>query len=116
MGTSPLSASPGRSSGRLSALSTLDADVALSPAVITGQTDIRTRLLDFGFTEESHGEARPPATHYHLGGDDSGFYAEFLTPLMGSEYDRKRRRKATIEVAGAPTQQLRHIELLLHEP
>lgn len=93
-------------------LSTLDADVALSPAVIAGETDIRTRLLNFGFTEEFSGEAHPPATHYHLGGDNSGFYAEFLTPLTGSAYDRKLRRKTTIDIAGASTQQLRHIEIL----
>ena len=40
-------------------------------------------------------------------------YAEFLTPLVGGEYDRKHRRKATIEIAGIVSQKLRHIELLL---
>lgn len=97
-------------------LSTLDVDVALWSTAIAGETDIRTRLLNFGFTEEFSGEAHPPAAHYHLGGDYSGFYAEFLTPLIGGEYDRKRRRKTTIEVAGASAQQLRYIELLLHKP
>jgi len=58
----------------------------------------------------------PPATHYYLGGETSGFYAEFLTPLVGSEYDRKHKRKTTLEVGGASTQQLRHIELLLTGP
>ncbi len=57
-----------------------------------------------------------PATHYHLRGETFGFYAEFLTPLVGSEYDRKHKRKAITEVAGASTQQLRHIELLLISP
>ena len=59
---------------------------------------------------------RPPATHYRLGGETSGFYAEFLTPLVGSEYDRKHRRKTTVEIAGIASQQLRHLELLLHHP
>jgi hypothetical protein len=97
-------------------LSTLDADVALSPTLMTGETGIHVRLLAFGFEEEFFGETRPPATHYHLGGEASGFYAEFLTPLAGSEYDRKKERKAVMEVAGASTQQLRHIELLLNRP
>ena len=97
-------------------LSTLDADVALSPTLWTGEPGIHARLLEFGFEEEFFGETRPPATHYHLGGGTSGFYAEFLSPLVGSEYDRKQKRKAVMEVAGAPTQQLRHIELLLINP
>lgn len=97
-------------------LSTLDADVALSPTLMTGEQGIHARLLAFGFEEEFFGETRPPATHYHLGGETSGFYAEFLTPLLGSEYDREQKRKAVMEVSGASTQQLRHIELLLNSP
>ena len=38
-----------------------------------------------------------------------------MTPLVGSEYDRKDNRKATIEIAGITSQLLRHIELL-HRP
>ena len=97
-------------------LSTLDADVALSPTLMSKEQGIHARLLAFGFEEEFFGETRPPAAHYHLGGETSGFYAEFLTPLVGSEYDRKQKRKAVMEVAGASTQQLRHIELLLNGP
>ena len=97
-------------------LSTLDADVALSPTLMTGEQGIHARLLAFGFEEEFFGETRPPATHYHLGGQTSGFYAEFLTPLVGSEYDRKQKRKVVMEVSGASTQQLRHIEILLNSP
>jgi hypothetical protein len=74
--------------------------------VVAGETDIRTRLLKFDFNEEFSGETHPPATHYHLGGDDSGFYAEFLTPLIGAAHNRKQRRKTTVEVAGTSTQQL----------
>jgi hypothetical protein len=97
-------------------LSTLDADLALSPTLTTGEPSIHARLLAFGFEQEFFGETRPPATHYHLGGETSGFYAEFLTPLVGSEYDRKRKRKVVMEVSGTSIQQLRHIELLLDSP
>jgi hypothetical protein len=97
-------------------LSTLDADIALPSTLMAGEGEIRARLVDFGFTEEFFGEAHPPATHYHLGGQTSGFYAEFLTPLVGSEYDRMQKRKAVIDMAGASAQQLRHLEILLHRP
>ncbi len=97
-------------------LSTLDADIALSPTLMTGEQKIHARLLAFGFKEEFFGDARPPATHYHLAGEASGFYAEFLTPLVGSDYDRKEKRKATTKISGASAQQLRHIELLLISP
>lgn len=97
-------------------LNTLDADVALPASLVVGEQDIRAHLVAHGFTEELLGEDRPPATHYHLGGESSGFYVEFLTPLVGGEYGRKRQRKSTMEIAGISSQQLRHIELLLHEP
>src|SRR5580658_2404799 len=97
-------------------LMTLDADVALPAKLPAREPDIHERLVSHGFTAEFFGTERPPATHYHLGSKDSGFYAEFLTPLVGSENDRKHKRKATKEVAGITSQQLRHIELLLHCP
>jgi hypothetical protein len=97
-------------------LMTLDTDVAVPLKLPVGEEDIRDRLLAHGFTEEFLGDDRPPATHYHLGGDASGFYVEFLTPLIGSEYDRRQSRKATIEIAGVASQRLRHIELLLYHP
>lgn len=73
-------------------------------------------LLAHGFAEEFFGDDHPPATHYRLGDEVSGFYVEFLTPLVGSKYDPKHKRKATTEIAGISSQQLRHIELLLHHP
>lgn len=78
--------------------------------------DIRERLLANGSTEEFLGDNRPPATHYRLGNDPGGFCAEFLTQLAGSEYDRKNKRKATVEIAGVTSQQLRYLELLLQHP
>jgi hypothetical protein len=97
-------------------LRTLDADVAIPATLPVGEPDIRERLLAHGFAEEFFGDDHPPATHYCLLGEVSGFYAEFLTPLVGSQYGRNRKRKATTEVAGVASQQLRYIELLLLHP
>jgi hypothetical protein len=54
-------------------LSTLDADVAVPADLPAWEQDIRARLVAEGFTEEFLGEDQPPATHYHLGGESSGF-------------------------------------------
>jgi hypothetical protein len=97
-------------------LTTLDTDVAVPEKLPVREQDIRTRLLAHGFTEESLGHDHPPATHYYLGGEPSGFYVEFLTPIVGGEYDRERRRKSTVEIAGIASQRLRHIGLLLNHP
>jgi hypothetical protein len=97
-------------------LMTLDTDIAVPANLAVGEQDIRERLLAQGFTEELLADSRPPATHYRLGSEASGFYAEFLTPLVGSEYDRKHKRKTTADIAGIVSQQLRYIELLLHQP
>lgn len=95
---------------------TLDADVAIPQWLPVEGQDIRQRLISSGFTEEFLGRDHPPATHYQLGDTSSGFYVEFLTPLVGGEYDRENRRKATLRVAGATSQRLRHIGLLLKRP
>jgi hypothetical protein len=97
-------------------LMTLDTDVAVPSKLPARAQDIRERLLANGFTEEFLGDDRPPATHYRLEQDPSGFYAEFLTPLAGSECDRGNRRKATVDIAGVTSQRLRYIELLLQHP
>lgn len=97
-------------------MATLDTDVAVPLKLPAREEDIRSRLLAHGFTEEFLGDARPPATHYHLGDEASGFYVEFLAPLIGGDYNRKGRRKATTEVAGITCQRLRHVEILLHHP
>jgi hypothetical protein len=98
------------------ALTTLDTDIAVPAKLPIREPDIRSRLLSHGFTEEVLGDDHPPATHYLLSGEASGFYAEFLTPLYGSEYDRRNKRKATIEGAGITSQSLRYIEILLNHP
>jgi hypothetical protein len=96
-------------------LTTLDGDVAVPPKLKKEESNLRKRLLDAGFEEEFIGEDRPPATHYHYG-NGGGFYAEFLAPLGGSEYDRSGKRKATKEVSGISSQLLRYIEVLLISP
>lgn len=78
-------------------LTTLDGDVAVPAKLKKEESTVRKRLLEAGFEEEFVGEDRPPATHYHYG-KRGGFYAEFLAPLEGSEYDRDGKRKATKEV------------------
>jgi len=96
-------------------LTPLDGDVAVPPKIAPKEANIRDRLLAAGFQEEFQGEHRPPATHYHLGAK-GGFYAEFLTPLIGSEDGRRGERKATREVGGISSQQLRYIDILLLKP
>lgn len=97
-------------------LTTLDTDVAIPAALSVSGLDIRDRLRANGFTEEFFGDDQPPATHYRLGDERSGLYAEFLTPLLGSEYDRKNRRAVTAQIGGVIAQRLRHIDLLLADP
>src|SRR5216110_1432098 len=96
-------------------LITLDGDVAVPPKLKARELSVRKRLLDAGFVEEFVGEDWPPATHYHYG-KGGGFYAEFLSPLVGSEYDRRGKRKATQEVGGISSQLLRYIETLMISP
>lgn len=96
-------------------LTTLDGDVAVPSKLKKEESTVRKRLLEAGFEEEFVGEDRPPATHYHCQ-NGGGFYAEFLAPLEGSEYDRNGKRKATQEVGGVSSQLLRYIEILLISP
>lgn len=96
-------------------LTTLDGDVAVPPTLKQEESTVRTRLIEAGFQEEYVGEDRPPATNYHYG-KGGGFYVEFLAPLVGGEYDRSGRRKATKEVSGVSSQLLRYIEVLMISP
>lgn len=94
---------------------TRDADLAFSPdAALAG--DVRTALLDAGFTEELLGDISPPATHYGLGEKDGAFYAEFLTSLSGSGIRRSGKHDDTLTKAGITAQKMRYLELLLIEP
>jgi hypothetical protein len=72
---------------------------------------VHKALTEAGFTEEFFGDDSPPATHYRLGDEDAGFYAEFLTPLVGSEVKRGKR-DATVSKAGITAQKLRYLDVL----
>lgn len=97
-------------------LTTLDADIAIPSTLLIEQSDIRRRLHEAGFNEEFVGMDQPPVTHYRLGAEQGAFYAEFVAPLVGGEYDRRGRRVVTAQVGGITVQRLRHIGLLLEDP
>jgi hypothetical protein len=94
---------------------TKDADVAFSAsAPLTG--DIAEAMKTAGFNKDLSGEHTPPITQYRLGGDDQGFFAEFLTPLHGSGLKRNGKPDVTVAKAGVTAQKLRHLDLLLVHP
>lgn len=97
-------------------LTTQDADIAVPSALPVHQDDIRERLHQAGFDEDFVGTDHPPATHYRLSAEQGAFYAEFLAPLVGGEYDRRGKRVVTGRVGGITVQRLRHVGLLLDDP
>lgn len=74
-------------------LGTFDTDVAIPTRLTATGEEIRQRLLENGFREELLGETRPPAAHYRVATGSSGFYAEFLTPLIGGLYKARRKTR-----------------------
>jgi hypothetical protein len=97
-------------------IGTLDTDVAIPAGLRLEGDDLRKRLLANGFEEERLGQDKPPATHYRLRDAETGFYAEFLTPLIGAHEGRDGQPKATKRIAGVVSQQLRYLEVLLDDP
>ncbi|MBZ5639522.1 MAG: hypothetical protein LAO51_12315 [Acidobacteriia bacterium] len=97
-------------------LMTRDADIAVPVGAIPSGDDICERLLEAGFEEEFSRGHRPPVTRYQLGGETGGFYAEFLTPLVGSDHKRDGSPDVTIRIGGISAQKLRHLDLLLTAP
>lgn len=94
---------------------TLDADVAFSlDTQFAG--NIAEALAAADFREQLTGEHKPPVSHYALGTEDTGFYAEFLAPLRGSGVKRTGEPDATVMRAGISAQKLRHLDLLLLAP
>lgn len=93
---------------------TLDADLAFgSRTKLKG--DIGGALAAAGFREELATEHEPPVSWYRLG-EDGGFYAEFITPLIGSTDRRDGSADATEPRAGVTAQKLRHVDLLVTAP
>lgn len=97
-------------------LATLDTDVAVPTAMPATEESIRGRLLAKDFNEKLSGEHRPPVTRYELGAEYGGFYAEFLTPLIGSEYKLDKTPDVTTHVAGVTAQKLRYLDVLFAAP
>lgn len=106
----PLAGAPG-----YQPLLTRDMDIAFAERPPL-KGDIKSALLEAGFAEEFLGEDHPPVTHYALGNSNGAFYAEFLTPLMGSGIKRNKQPDSTKSAAGITAQKLRHLEILLIEP
>jgi hypothetical protein len=97
-------------------LRTGDVDVALDPRAMARDAGILERLAASGFREEFLGDDRPPVTHYSLGDDASGFYVEFLSPLLSGDRRRDGSRDVTVRIAGVTAQKLRYLDILLVEP
>lgn len=97
-------------------LATLDADVAFAERERL-EGDIRAALQAKGFQQQLTGSHQPPVSRYTLGEDGpAGFYAEFLTPLVGREYTRKGVPLATLAQSGITAQRLRYLDLLFLSP
>jgi len=96
-------------------IATKDTDIVFGTDVPL-EGDIRDALSKADFKEELSGERKPPVTHYVLGDEGAGFYAEFLTPLHGSGVKRNGEVDATMTRGGVTAQKLRHLDLLLVEP
>ncbi|HUP60075.1 MAG TPA: GSU2403 family nucleotidyltransferase fold protein [Thermoanaerobaculia bacterium] len=96
-------------------LFTTDADIAI-PTTSALPSDLRERLVASGFVEEFEGDDTPPVTHYRLGEERSGFYAEFLIPKVGGGGRLDKRSQHTAEIGGVVVQKLRYLEILLIEP
>lgn len=94
---------------------TRDADVAYGARAAL-KDGIRDALTAADFRETLSGEHTPPVAAYHLGDDDEGFYAEFLTPLVGSGTRKDGSEDATERAAGISAQKLRHLEILMVRP
>lgn len=82
------------------AIHTTDTDVAVARDAAE-RKEIWECLAKNGFVPEYRGEDKPPITHYHLGDVSSGYYVEFLTPLLLS-----RRPQETVEIGGIVAQAL----------
>ena len=94
---------------------TRDTDLAFAhSASIEG--DIKAALFEHGFKEQLAGDYKPPVAHYTLGDENGGFYAEFLTPLIGSGIKRSGEQDATMAMAGISAQKIRYLDILLVDP
>jgi hypothetical protein len=97
------------------AVFTRDTDLAFHSQIpLAG--DIKSALMAKGFKEDLSGDFRPPIASYTLGDQQGGFYAEFLTPLIGSGYKRGGAPDATLRAAGISAQKIRYLDILMVDP
>lgn len=97
-------------------LRTHDADVAAPAQFPLGERTIAECLTDAGFREQLLSDHTPPVAEYVLGDETTGFYLEFLTPLVGGGVKRGGRQAATTLVGGVTAQKLRYLDILLTAP
>lgn len=96
-------------------VATLDADVAFADRErLDG--NIYSALQARGFQQQLIVSHQPPVSRYSLGEDGAGFYAEFLTPLVGRATTREGVPLATKAQAGITAQRLRYLDLLFLTP
>jgi hypothetical protein len=96
-------------------LLTKDADVAFANRERL-EGSIKARLEEAGFKEELMGRHKPPVSQYILGEEGGGFYAEFLTPLVGPAQDKQGNDLLTVEKAEITAQRLKYFEGFLTSP
>ena len=89
---------------------TRDTDLLIQRRPGAGE-DILGELKRLGFKEVFSGDQKPPATHYYLGDEGTGFYAEFLLPWAA-----KRVETPTETVGGVVAQQVKRVDVLLVDP
>jgi hypothetical protein len=97
-------------------LTTRDADVAAPLRLARREQSIAQLLIAAGFEQRLSGDQIPPVSEYALGDEATGFYVEFLAPLVGGEVKRGGRADVTTIVGGVTAQTLRHLDILLMAP
>lgn len=97
-------------------LTTRDADVAAPLRLARREQSIAQLLIAAGFEQRLSGDQIPPVSEYALGDEATGFYVEFLAPLVGGEVKRGGRADVTTTVGGVTAQTLRHLDILLMAP
>lgn len=97
-------------------LRTEDADIAAPLGVRARAESIPALLSAAGFELQLSGDHVPPISEFVLRDDPSGFYLEFIAPLVGGEVKRGGRVASTVNVGGTTAQLLRYVDLLLALP
>lgn len=89
---------------------TRDTDLLIKERPAADQ-NILAQLEQLGFKAVMGGDQAPPATHYYLGEEGVGFYAEFLLP-----WRPQRHPTPTETVAGVVAQQVKRVDVLTVDP